>query len=198
MKKQTDLGRVDRTLLFTHDLIESFVNCRYKAYLQLADQHGAISDFEAMVTERKDRMRSSLVQKYESQCGPHGVADGRQTTEPSLREGIELLLECRFNTGNISVQFDGLKRTDGASALGPFHYIPVLFVGHHQITKTHRAVAEIIGSELVGERLLLNSHCELCEFQSRCRMQAIEEDNPEPPARNWRSGDDELCTTRHT
>jgi hypothetical protein len=84
MKKQTDISHMDRrTLLFTPDLIESFVNCRYKAYLKLAGQHGVISDFEAMVIERKDRVRTSLAQKLESRCGLHGVADGRQTTEAS-------------------------------------------------------------------------------------------------------------------
>lgn len=56
----------------------------------------------------------------------------------TLRRGASVLLDATLEDDPISLVFDGLKRVDGPSRLGAFHYIPVLFSEGRRIRKTQR------------------------------------------------------------
>ena len=54
----------------------------------------------------------------------------------------------------LSLVFDGLKRVDGSSQLGDFHYIPMLFHEGRKIGKEQRTLLEVFGmllSQIQGE-----------------------------------------------
>jgi hypothetical protein len=38
--------------IITVDVLNGYLSCKYKAYLQLSGQHGIKSDYEAMLVER--------------------------------------------------------------------------------------------------------------------------------------------------
>ena len=44
-----------------------------------------------------------------------------------------------------SIQYDGLKKVAGHSALGEFHYVPVLFSQRRRISKIQRTLLEVLG-----------------------------------------------------
>ena len=124
----------------------------------------------------------------------------------------------------LSLRFDGLKKVDGPSKLGDFHYVPMLFHEGRKVGKQQRLLLELYGlllSRLQGQmpssgiiwhgkecrttrvrlnadlrrterllrevkemvvaespsRLILNDHCQVCEFRQRCHDQAVKEDN---------------------
>ena len=125
----------------------------------------------------------------------------------------------------LSLCFDGLKRVDGPSKLGDFHYVPMLFHEGRKVGKEQRFLLEVYGlllSQIQGRlpaygvvwhgreckttkvrlspdvrktdtapsrgqgdgkvpvrlaRLILNDHCQVCEFRQRCHDQAVQEDN---------------------
>ena len=41
----------------TRDIIESFLNCKYKGHLKLAGQQGTRSDYELLLAESRDAVR---------------------------------------------------------------------------------------------------------------------------------------------
>jgi hypothetical protein len=47
-----------------------------------------------------------------------------------LKRGAPLLADAHLEDDSMSLDFDGLKRADGASKLGEHHYLPIL---HQQI-----------------------------------------------------------------
>ena len=124
----------------------------------------------------------------------------------------------------LSVNFDGLQKVAGASDLGEFHLIPVIFCDGRQVRKEQRLLLGMLGlllARIQGKTpnlgviyhgrdaavtrvdvspslktarsildeiekvqrgtaapdLILNDHCQVCEFRSYCHARAIETDN---------------------
>jgi predicted RecB family nuclease len=206
----------------TRDIIESYLNCKYKAYLKLTRQQGVKSDYELLLAELRCEVRLGAIE----QIAPHH--QGRERNLPlslaTLRRGAPFLLEVTLEDDQVSLVFDGLKRVDGPSRLGDFHYIPVLFSEGRRIRKAQRLLLDLYAFSLARlqgrmpssgivwhgkecrstrvrlspdprktERLLedirhmenpesppklvLNDHCQVCEFRQRCYDQAVQEDN---------------------
>ena len=146
-------------------------------------------------------------------------------TAAALRAGPSFVLDATLEDDVLSLRFDGLKRVDGPSKLGDFHYVPVLFHEGRKVGKEQRLLLELYGlllsriqgqdarptgssgtarsagprgsgsnpdlrrterllrelKEMAGAelaaRLILNDHCQVCEFRQRCHEQAVQEDN---------------------
>ena len=145
-------------------------------------------------------------------------------TPTALRAGSAFVLDANFEDDRLSIVIDGLKRVDGPSTLGDFHYVPMLFHDGRTVCKEQRLLLEFYGLFLFeiqgtfptyGEvwhgrackttrvqlkammrkadqflqeakqmassgsppSLILNNHCQLCEFRRRCHDQAVQEDN---------------------
>jgi hypothetical protein len=62
-----------------------------------------------------------------------------------LRVGPSIVLDATLEDGLLSVRFDGLKRVDGPSQLGDFHYVPMLFHEGRKVGKEQRAILEVFG-----------------------------------------------------
>jgi predicted RecB family nuclease len=144
-------------------------------------------------------------------------------TAPTLKQGAAFVLDATVEDDCFSLRFDGLKRVDGPSKLGDYHYVPVLFHGGGSVRKEQRLLLDVFGlllSRFQGRtpghgivwhgrecratkvrlspdprraerllrdlqqsweagppRLVLNDHCQVCEFRQRCHEQAVREDN---------------------
>ena len=55
------------------------------------------------------------------------------------------MLDATLEDDQLSLGFDGLKRVDGPSKLGDFHYIPMLFVEGRKIRKEQRLLLDLYG-----------------------------------------------------
>ena len=77
--------------------------------------------------------------------GEGEVATGVPLTEAGLRQGQPFLLDTVLEDGLFSLCFDGLKKVEGASKLGDFHYLPVLFHEGRQVGKVQRRLLELLG-----------------------------------------------------
>jgi predicted RecB family nuclease len=208
----------------SRDVLEGFLHCKYKARLKLAGEQGSKSDYEGLLDESRQGVRRQAAEKILARHGEGEVATGVSLTEAGLREGQPFLLDALLEDGLFSLRFDGLKKVEGASKLGDFHYLPMLFHEGRQVGKVQRRLLELLGLLLsriqgrmpangiiyhgreckagkarlapdvrkaerilrelqemaAGEAvtmLLLNDHCQACEFRRRCHQQAVQEDN---------------------
>ncbi len=202
----------------TRDVVESHLRCRYKSHLKLAGERGERSDYELMLDASRDEVRLKAVARLLAQHGEGEVVRDVPLTAAALRAGPPIVLDA------LSLHFDGLKKADGASDLGGFHYLPVLFHEGRKVGKEQRRLLELLGlllSRVQGRapahgvvwhgrdckatrvrlnpdprkaerllrelreaaaqpappKLLLNDHCQVCEFRQRCHEQAVKEDN---------------------
>ncbi len=208
----------------TRQILEAYLNCKTKAYLKLAGQQGHVSDYEAMLVENRQQLRHQAIGKILARITEGEVARDIILTAATLREGPSFVLNATLEDDLISLSFDGLRRLDGPSKLGNFHYVPMLFHEGQKIGKQQRLLLEICGlllSRLQGQmpssgiiwhgkecrttkvrlngdlrkserllrelkelvnaespsKLILNEHCQICEYRQRCHEQAVQEDN---------------------
>jgi predicted RecB family nuclease len=205
----------------TRDVLESYLRCKTKAHLKLTDQQGTPPDYEALLAESRGRVRLAAVDRILAQHPADDVVRNIPLTAPALKEAPSIVLDATLDDDNLSLHFDGLKKVDGASALGGFHYVPMLFHEGRQARKEQRLLLDIYGLFLAGvqgaeprygllwhgeecaatrvklslhqaeqvlrglrelgdrspPKLMLNAHCRVCEFQSRCLAKATEADS---------------------
>jgi predicted RecB family nuclease len=211
------------TTKITRDVLESRLHCKYKAHLKLAGTAGNRSDYETLQLTFREEVRKRAIEKILAKYGQSDVLWGGSLTIDTLRAGRSFVLNATLED-DLSLVFDGLKKVKGASKLGAFHYVPMLFHEGRKIGKEQRILLEVYGlilslvqgakpangivwhgpeckarkvrlapdlrkaEQLLREikemansgslpSLILNDHCQVCEFRQRCHTQAVQEDN---------------------
>jgi predicted RecB family nuclease len=208
----------------TRDVLESYLNCKLKAHLKLAGQQGAKCDYESLLLGLRGRVKSQAGDALRTRHPASQTACNLPITPEALGRGWRVILDGTLEDDELSIFFDGLKREDGRSNLGDFHYIPVLCHEGHELRKATRVLLEICGLlleqvqgvaprygviwhgpecaptrvRLSGHRraaerilagvrelarsgtppgLILNTHCQVCEFREPCHARAVQEDS---------------------
>src|SRR4051794_22176908 len=108
----------------TRDILEAYLYCKTKAHLKLAGQQGEVSDYEALLVENRREVRQTVIGKILSKHPEGEVARDISLTAAALRAGPSFVLDATLEDDLVNLRFDGLKRVDGASRLGEFHYCP--------------------------------------------------------------------------
>jgi predicted RecB family nuclease len=211
------------TTKITKDVLEAYLHCKLKGHLKLSGQSGVTADFEVVQSEARQAVRANAIAAIQANHGRNDVLFGVRLAVGALRSGPRFVFDATFENDLFSLVWDGLKRVDGPSNLGRFHYIPMLFHEGHKATRAHRLQLEIAnrllgmlqgrpaanaivwrqsgiqsrirlnGDSRVVDRLsrelketaaletvptlVLNDHCQMCEFQRLCRDRAIKEEN---------------------
>jgi predicted RecB family nuclease len=207
----------------TADVLEAFLHCRYKGHLKQAGQMGTPCGYEVLADEQRATVRQRAIEQITARQADVEVLSAVPLTAPTLKQGMAFVLEATLEDNAFSLRFDGLKRVDGPSKLGDYHYVPVLFHGGESVRKEQRLFLDVCGlllSRIQGRtpghgivwhgrecramkvrlspdprkaelllrdlqqpreagppRLVLNDHCQVCEFRRRCHDQAVQEDN---------------------
>src|SRR5262249_56998854 len=84
----------------TRDIVESYLNCKYKGHLKLAGENGTPSDYETMTTAARQASREQAVAGLVARFGEGDAGRGRTVTAASLRQGTPLL-------GDVALWDDG-------------------------------------------------------------------------------------------
>lgn len=207
----------------TRDILESYLQCKYKGHLKLAKEQGVKSDYELLLVESRNKVRLAGADKL-ARNKKGDVVQGLAITLGILKRGARLLLDASVEDEEFSVCFDALQKEAGPSLLGNFHYIPVLFHEAERPSRLQKDLLELYGpiiGDLQGRypgsgvlihgrgcnvrrfrlkpngenarramqgireiqrhntppRLMLNSHCQICEFRQQCHAEATAKDD---------------------
>jgi predicted RecB family nuclease len=199
----------------TTDVVESYLNCKLKAYLKLNSHQGVRSDFEEFLLQNRREVRKQAISKLVAKASADEIITDVALTAKNLRDGPTLVLDSILDDQPWHIRFDGLKRVDGTSNLGDFHYVPMLFHEGRGVGKAQKHLVELdawllsriqgrhpaygviwhgqhcketrvrlnpdtrrcerFWQELVAmtsltapPSLVLNDHCQVCEFRKRC------------------------------
>jgi predicted RecB family nuclease len=142
-------GRIMATKI-TSDVLESYLHCKFKGYLKLAGQQGTKCDFEAMVTELRAEVRLKAIDTIIARYPGDQVARNIPLAAAGLKRGPLYILDGTLEDGALALHFDGLKRVEGASKLGDFQYVPVLFQEGEKVRKEQRLLLAVYGLLLSG------------------------------------------------
>jgi predicted RecB family nuclease len=142
----------------TREVLESYLYCKTKAHLKLAGRQGSVSDYEALLAGRRGEVRQTAIGKILSKHPPAEVARNIPLTAAALWAGPSSVLDATLEDDLLSLRFDGLKKVDGPSKLGDFHYVPVLFHESRKVGKEPRLLLELYGLLLSRLQGQLPSH----------------------------------------
>lgn len=141
------------------EVIEAYLACKYKARLMLDGEKGAKSEFELF----EARARADALSCARSNFA--GVTQDITINRSVLAKGAAIYFGVRLDEGNLSVQIDALQRAEGSSALGAFHYVPLLVVAREKIQPEHKwllAIQGVLVGRLQGKQpttgLILHGH----------------------------------------
>src|SRR5262249_31407363 len=127
-------GRVMATKI-TSDVLESYLHCKFKGYLKLAGQGGTKGDYEEMLSALRAEARLKAIDTIIARDPGNRVARNIPVTTAALQQGPQYILDGTLEGEVLALHFDGLKRMEGKSRLGDFHYLPVLFHEGRQVKK---------------------------------------------------------------
>ena len=134
----------------TSDVLESYLHCKFKGHLKLAEQQGTKCDFEAMLMELRAEVRLKAIDAIIARHPGDQVARNIPLTTASLKRGPQYVLDGTLEDDCLALHFDGLKRIEGESRLGGFHFLPVLFHESRQIKKGQKLLLDVYGLVLSG------------------------------------------------
>jgi predicted RecB family nuclease len=134
----------------TRDIIESYLSCKYKGHLKLAEQQATRSNYELLLAESRDAVRRRAIDTILARHPEEEVERDVVLTPAALKRGAAFLLNATLEDNHIALAFDGLKRVHGPSKLGDFHYVPVLFHEGVKVRKEQRLLLEVYGLVLSG------------------------------------------------
>ena len=129
----------------TREILESYLYCKTKAHLKLAGEQGNKSDYEMLLGADREEVRQQAVGKLLAKHPQEQMPRDIILTTDELRTGQTYLLDAILEDDLVSLRFDGLKRVDGPSKLGDFHYVPLLFHEGQKVGKQQRLLLELYG-----------------------------------------------------
>jgi predicted RecB family nuclease len=129
----------------TLDILRGYLNCRYLAHLLLRGQDGIKSEYEIVLAELEQAVRLKVMDRLRNQYSDQSLVTGVVLDRSTLSKGTPFVLDGQLSSDGFSIRFDGLKRVNGASNLGDFHYVPVMFCGTRHSRKPQRLLLEVLG-----------------------------------------------------
>ena len=84
----------------TRDIIECYLNCKYKGHLKLIGASGTPSDYEEMTTAARASSRESGLAKLVSRFGVEDACRGIAVTSGTLKQWAPLLVDADHGYGN--------------------------------------------------------------------------------------------------
>src|ERR1017187_7907441 len=138
----------------TRDILESYLNCKFKGHLKLTGQQGSKCDYENLLTERRAEVRVAAIDKILARCSGEEIPRNIPLTTSALKQGASFILDATLEDDLFSLAFDGVKKVEGPSKLGDFHYIPMLFHEGEKVRDEERILLELHGlllSRLQGQ-----------------------------------------------
>jgi len=129
--------------MITRDVVESYLSCTFKGFLKLTRQQGTKSDYETMIRQARAEIRLAAIETILARHTEEEVARDVMLTPAMLTQGALFICDSIFANKNLSLLFDGLRRVDGSSKLGSFHYVPMLFYEGTKVGRTQRTLLEV-------------------------------------------------------
>jgi predicted RecB family nuclease len=134
----------------TREVLESHFACKFKAHLKLSGARSVPSDYLNIIRDQDRRFKSAAERRLIKAHSDRAVPTRVTITKSLLRAGSPLILNATFEDEHLHLQFDGIMKVDGVSAVGPFHYVPILFHDGPTVRQPQKQLLEVYAAVLQG------------------------------------------------
>jgi predicted RecB family nuclease len=129
----------------TNEFLEGYLNCRFKGHLKLVGESGVKSDYEETTQAAGKASREAALAKLIARFGEGDACRGVPVTAATLKQESPLLVDATLDDDSISLRLDALKRADGTSNLGDYHYLPVLHIHGDDVGRPRKLMLAVFG-----------------------------------------------------
>jgi predicted RecB family nuclease len=116
--------------VITDELLEAFLQCKYKGRLRALVRTGQPADFEKHRTSQAQAHRAQVQAKLFPlpEAAPRPEAPPALLDAATLKQGQTRLQNVRVQSANFAARIDAIERVDVPSALGCFSYRAIQYV----------------------------------------------------------------------
>ena len=140
------------SMKITEEVLTAYLHCKYKAYLLLTGVVQEPSEYEQWLQRHDQEYIAAatrvLLEREEALCLPSHTP----LTSEHLTQGLTTILGAHVEDASCALAFHALQRVPGASSVGSFHYVPVLFASTGQAVHETQKLLLACGT-LVLERV---------------------------------------------
>ena len=129
----------------TDEILEAYLNCKYKAYLKLKGESGSKTEYEDLQVELRERMKERAVEKITSGHRDDEVLRVPVASFDALKEGKAIVANTSLEDEKRRCCYDALEKVEGKSKLNDFHYVPIVISEANKITKSHKVLITFKG-----------------------------------------------------
>lgn len=109
------------------DVLIYYLSCKYKGYLALQGEKGELSEYGRLQNRLRLDYKSAATSAIINYDPQSFVLRNSPVTITDLKRGATFIVDVAIDHKSIVCGLDALKRVDGKSPLGPFHYAPIVF-----------------------------------------------------------------------
>ena len=122
----------------SNEIFDAFLICSYKSFLLASGLKGEKSDYIELISRLDNEYRVAASNRIGITAEQSLAANNPKCQLQELRAGDEIFFNFCVTVGGLNSQIDAVKRVEGVSQLGPFHYIPMLFCRNVRIRKNQK------------------------------------------------------------
>jgi hypothetical protein len=157
LRKVAPEGSIMATKI-TGEIIESYLNGKYKGHLKLTGERGTQSDYETMTTAATASSREQALARFVARFSEGHACQGTAITVAFLNQRVPILLDADLEDESLWLRFDALKREEGASKIGDHHYIPILHSYGDKVGRREKLLMAVLGLALARIQGLRTAH----------------------------------------
>lgn len=131
-------------------ILESYLLCKTKSHLKISGECGKITEYESFLLGERAKVRDRAIAGIPTRCeeGEAGIIPNEPATLPVLKRRSAYILDTRVELDGFCLDIDALMRVPGESALGDFHYVPVLYQAGEKIRREQQILLASLGCVL--------------------------------------------------
>jgi predicted RecB family nuclease len=159
--------------MINDEIIESYLNCKYKAYRKLNNEQGIIKEFEILQEEqlsmRKQEFYNRLLEKY----GKKQLSKGYKFKNSSITLRAKALIQPILDTDTYQLSFDAIEIVTNKKSPSRKLYIPLLVTSKERVSKKEKLsivikcviLSKICGIDYEFGRVIYGSELKTLKFK---------------------------------
>ena len=122
----------------SNEIFDAFLICSYKSFLLTSGLKGEKSDYIELISRLDNEYGVAASNRLAITAGQGLAASILKCQFQELRAGDEIFFNVCVTVEGLNSQIGAVKRVEGLSQIGAFHYIPVIFCRNVRIGKIQK------------------------------------------------------------
>jgi len=139
--------------MINDEIIESYLNCKYKAYRKLNNEHGIIKEFEILQEEKLTSCKTEYYNRLLEKYGENQLSKGYKFENSSRTPRAKTLIQPTLDTETYQLSFDAIEIVTNKKSPSRKSHIPILVTSKERLSKVEKlsiAIKCFILSQVCG------------------------------------------------